>query len=31
MISAARENRFSDADSARADIDAYARSTCNAI
>jgi hypothetical protein len=31
MIAAVRENRFSDAESARADIDAYARSTCTAI
>jgi hypothetical protein len=28
MISAVRANRFSDADSARADIDAYARANC---
>ena len=31
MIAAVRDNKFSDADSARADIDAYARTTCGAI
>ena len=31
MIAAVRENKFAEADSARADIDAYARSTCGTI
>ena len=31
MIAAVRENKFTDADAARADIDEYARSTCGAI
>jgi hypothetical protein len=31
MISAAQAHRFSDADSARSDIDAYARSVCKSV
>ena len=31
MIAAARDDKFADADSARTDIDAYARATCGAI